>query len=601
MKGDKKVGAISDYRAYDIFGCHWSDTQSCRFAVWAPNAREVAVVGDFNGWDAGATPMNRDENGVWSVELAGIEKGEIYKYAVTSPTGELVLKADPFAFFAEVRPATASRVWDIEGYDWQDDQWMKKRAAKKPHSLPISIYELHVGSWRKSGEDEPTYRELATQLAQYCVEMGFTHIEIMPVTEYPFDGSWGYQTTGYFAPTSRYGTPQDFMYFVETLHMAGIGVLMDWVPAHFPRDIHGLVNFDGTPIFEGGDERMAQHAEWGTMTFDYANPDVRKFLVSSAMIFFDKYHIDGLRVDAVSSMLYLDYGRKPGEFTPNKDGGHINLGAVEFLKELNTAILSTYPGAITAAEESTAFPLVTAPPYDGGLGFSFKWDMGFMHDTLEYFALDPLFRKGSHEKLSFSMVYAFSESFILAFSHDEVVHGKASMLGKMFGEYEQKFATLRALYGYQFAHPGKKLIFMGSEFGQFIEWNYKQELDWMLLEYPSHDGLREYVSQLNRFYKNHSQLFEIDGSWDGFEWKSVDERERSSIAFLRRNKAGKSLLCAFNFTPVEAEIHVSLPEKSRPRTLFSSNEERFGGDGEKARYSKGVLKIPPMCAVYMSV
>jgi len=591
-----------NHHAYNVLGCHPSDDRGWSFAVWAPNAEAVSVVGDFNNWNKEVNPMYPSDNGIWETKVFGAEHGQIYKYAISPKHGETLLKSDPFAFHGETGPATGSKIWDIEGFSWTDGAWLQKRESYIPHREPISIYELHLGSWKcPEGKKYPNYRVIADQLAEYCVEMNFTHVEIMPVTEYPFDGSWGYQTTGYFAPTSRYGTPQDFMYFVDALHRAGIGVIMDWVPAHFPRDTHGLVNFDGTPLFEGDDAKMAAHPEWGTMIFSYTNPEVRNFLISSAMFFFDKYHIDGIRVDAVSSMLYLDYGRNHGDFTPNKDGGNINLGAVEFLKELNTAVLTAFPGTITAAEESTSFPLVTTPPYDGGLGFTLKWDMGFMHDTLDYFSIDPLFRKGAHEKLTFSMVYAFSESFILPFSHDEVVHGKCSMIGKMFGEYEHKFAALRTLYGYQYAHPGKKLTFMGSEFGQFSEWNYKQELDWFLLEYPSHNGLKAYVRELNKFYTKHSQLFDIEDSWDGFEWKSVDERERSSIAFIRRDRKGKGLLCAFNFTPIEAVIHVELQKNSRPRALLSSNEERFGGSGEKPVYSKGKLKLPPMCAVYMTV
>jgi len=591
-----------NHHAYNTLGCHPAEDNLWRFSVWAPNAQSVSIVGDFNEWDSHRSNLERMHDGVWSAVISGVKQGDIYKYCITAHNGDSFLKADPFAFHAETGPATGSKVWDIEGFDWNDEAWMKKRTSRKPHSEPISIYELHIGSWKlPNGCQYPNYRDIAEEIVTYCEEMCFTHVEIMPVTEYPYEGSWGYQTTGYFAPTSRYGTPQDFMCLVDALHKAGIGIIMDWVPAHFPKDAHGLMNFDGTPLFEGTDERMAAHPEWGTMIFNYANPEVKNFLVSSAVFFFDKYHIDGIRVDAVSSMLYLDYGRNHGDFTPNRDGGNINLGAVEFLKELNTAILTEFPGVITTAEESTAYPLVTAPTYDGGLGFSFKWDMGFMHDTLDYFSLDPLFRKGSHEKLTFSMVYAFSESFILPFSHDEVVHGKGSMLGKMFGEYEEKFAALRALYGYQFAHPGKKLTFMGSEFGQFIEWNYKRELDWMLLDYPSHTGMKGYVRELNRFYTRHKPLYEIDNSWDGFEWKSVDERERSSIAFVRRDSKGKGILCAFNFTPVESIIHVPLAKNSRPRALLSSNEERFGGTGEKPAYSKGQLKLPPMCAVYMTV
>ena len=458
------------------------------------------------------------------------------------------------------------------------------------------------------------YASIAPELAKYCTEMGYTHIELMPLTEYPYPGSWGYQVTGYFAPTSRYGTPDEFAEFIDTLHNAGIGVIMDWVPAHFPRDEHGLAEFDGTRLFECKEERMASHPEWGTLIFDYDMPEVQSFLISSACFFFEKYHIDGIRVDAVSSMLYLNYGRKEGEYTKNRDGGNINLGAVSFLKKLNTAVLSSFPGAVTVAEESTAYPMVTMPPSVGGLGFSFKWDMGYMHDTLDYFSTDPLFRKGNHDKLTFSMMYAFSENFILAYSHDEVVHGKKSMLDKMFGSYEQKFATLRALYGYQFAHPGKKLCFMGSEFGQFIEWNYKQELDWLLLDYPMHEKLREYYAALNRLYRTCPALYEIDKSWDGFKWLNVNDSALSSIAFLRSAKPeSKSyLICACNFIPnVHRRFVIGLPKPGTLRELLSSDDLKYGGNGlhnPKIIHSRDIgfdelpysaaIDLPPLSTVY---
>lgn len=595
-----KLG-INGVHAYETLGCHKTKRKSShRFAVWAPNARHVALVGDFNAWDINASPMNRINDGVWDIEIYGLENGAIYKYAITSQLGETVFKSDPFAFHAETGPATGSKVWSIDGYSWTDADWMKARKRYRAHEAPISIYELHIGSWKNPNADGyPWYRTIADDLAKHCKAMGFTHVELMPVTEYPYDGSWGYQTTGYFAPTSRYGTPQDFMYFVDKLHSAGIAVILDWSAAHFPRDLHGLYNFDGTPIFEGSDKLMAEHPEWGTLIFDYSRQEVRNFLVSSVMFFFEKYHIDGLRVDAVSSMLYLDYGRG-NNYHRNKNGGNINLHAIELLREMNSTVLSAFPGTITIAEESTSFPLITFPPYDGGLGFSFKWDMGFMHDTLDYFSADAYFRKDMHDKLTFSMVYAFSESYVLPFSHDEVVHGKKSMLGKMYGDNEQKFATLRALFGYMYAHPGKKLLFMGQEFGQYIEWNYKQELDWFLLDYPAHYALRAWVAVINKFYARHPELYEIDNSWDGFEWKSVDENERSSIAFIRRDKSGKALLCAFNFTPVPQTIYVPLPKGSRLKALLSSNEERFCGTGEKHTYKKGYLSLPPMCAIYFS-
>ena len=454
---------------------------------------------------------------------------------------------------------------------------------------------------------------MADELADYCLQMGYTHVELLPVTEYPFEGSWGYQVTGYFAPTSRYGTPQDFMYFVDKLHSEGIGVIVDWVPAHFPRDEHGLRLFDGTPCFECSERRMAEHPDWGTMIFDYGKPQVQSFLVSSAMFFFDKYHIDGIRADAVSSMLYLDYGRRSGEWTPNRDGGNINYGAVDFLRKLNSTVLTSYPGAVTIAEESTAFPLVSRPPDVGGLGFTFKWDMGFMHDTLDYMALDPYFRSYNHNRLTFSMMYAFSENFILAFSHDEVVHGKASMVNKMWGDYDTKFASLRALYGYQFAHPGKKLMFMGGEFAQFIEWNYKQQLDWMLLDFPKHRGMFDYVRDLNHIYASTPALYRIDDSWDGFTWLNVDDSARSSVAFMRRAPRSRSyLVCALNFTPVSYEDFViGLPRRGKLSELINSDDVKYGGSGvhNAPEISSGDepfaglphsarIKLPPMSAVW---
>ena len=602
-------------RAYITLGCHYiPECALHRFCVWAPHAREVSVVGDFNGWDGSATPMCRRDDGVWCAFVPGLKDGDIYKYRVVSAEGREVLKADPFAFHAETGPGTASKVWEIEGWDWQDGKYMSRRASRDALRSPMSIYEVHLGSWRlHNGEVYPNYRRVADELADYCLEMGYTHVELLPVSEYPFEGSWGYQVTGYFAPTSRYGTPQDFMYFVDKLHGEGIGVIVDWVPAHFPRDEHGLRLFDGTPCFECSERRMAEHPDWGTMIFDYGKPQVQSFLVSSAMFFFDKYHIDGIRADAVSSMLYLDYGRRSGEWTPNRDGGNINYGAVDFLRKLNSTVLTSYPGAVTIAEESTAFPLVSRPPDVGGLGFTFKWDMGFMHDTLDYMALDPYFRSYNHNRLTFSMMYAFSENFILAFSHDEVVHGKASMVNKMWGDYDTKFASLRALYGYQFAHPGKKLMFMGGEFAQFIEWNYKQQLDWMLLDFPKHRGMFDYVRDLNHIYASTPALYRIDDSWDGFTWLNVDDSARSSVAFMRRAPRSRSyLVCALNFTPVPYEDFViGLPRRGKLSELINSDDVKYGGSGvhNAPEISSGDepfaglphsarIKLPPMSAVW---
>ena len=600
-------------RAYHALGCRYiPECGMHRFAVWAPHAREVSVVGDFNGWDGYAHPMWRRDDEIWVTFIPGLKNGDIYKYRVVGEDWNTVLKADPFAFHAETGPATGSKIWDIEGYEWTDSDYMEKRRGKDSVHAPMSIYEMHMGSWRKKdGEVFPNYRRVADELVEYLKYMHYTHVELLPITEYPYDGSWGYQVTGFFAPTSRYGTPQDFMYFVDKLHSEGVGVIIDWVPAHFPRDEHGLRMFDGAPCYECSEQRMAEHPDWGTMIFDYSRPQVQSFLTSSAMFFFDKYHVDGIRVDAVSSMLYLDYGRRFGEWTPNKDGGNINLGAVDFLRKLNSAVLTEYPGAITIAEESTAFPLVSRPPEVGGLGFVFKWDMGFMHDTLDYMAIDPYFRSYNHSRLTFSMMYAFSENFVLAFSHDEVVHGKASMVNKMWGDYETKFASLRALYGYQFAHPGKKLMFMGGEFAQFIEWNYLQQLDWSLLEYPLHDGMRKYVRELGRLYASTPALWKVDDSWDGFSWLNVDDSERSSVAFMRMSQRSY-IVCALNFTPVRYDdFTIGLPKPGVLKEVINSDDTQYGGSGilnkaeiESADESfldhpcSAKITLPPMSAVW---
>jgi len=606
-------------KAWLLFGCHYlPDEGAHMFVLWAPGAQRVSLVGDFNGWNAGAAPMTRRDGGIWCAFVRGMGNGSLYKYAVTGADGRTVLKSDPFAFWSQTGSETASRVWDGGDHIWHDAAFMEKRAGTDHLASPMSIYEVHLGSWQDFNPGNgPIYRQAADGLSKYCRDMGYTHVELLPITEYPFPASWGYQVTGYYAPTARYGTPEDFQYFTDTLHRAGIGVIIDWVPAHFPRDEHGLAAFDGTPLYECKEKRMAEHPEWGTLIFDYAMPEVQSFLISSACMFFDRYHVDGIRVDAVSSMLYLDYGRKQGEWTPNKDGGNINLGAVDFLRKLNAAVLTTYPGSVTIAEESTAYPMVTYPPADGGLGFTFKWDMGFMHDTLDYMSSDPYFRSGCHDKLTFSMMYAFSENFILAYSHDEVVHGKCSMINKMSGPYDQKFASLRTLYGYQFAHPGKKLTFMGSEFGQFIEWNYEKSLDWMLLDYPKHEGLRLYLKALNRLYAKCGAMYEIDKSWDGFKWLNVDDRDRSSVAFLRTGNtegSGKYLICVCNFTPVTYEgFVIGLPMPGKIRELLSSDDVKFGGSGlhnlktiHSVRESfldmdySAKLTLPGMSAVYFS-
>ncbi len=568
--------SIINVDAWRHFGCRKTEKGYC-FGVWAPNARRVALCGDFTGW--AEKPMTRDINGVWSVTDEAAAHGDIYKYAVEGADGIVRMKADPFAFHAETGPATGSKVWDTGGFAWTDESWLRSRRRTNRQRKPMNIYEVHLGSWQK-GPDEvyPNYRALAPRLRDYCKQMHYTHVELLPVTEYPFDGSWGYQVTGYYAPTSRYGTPQDLMALVNCLHESGIGVIMDWVPAHFPRDEHGLARFDGTALYEYADPRLGEHPEWGTLVFDYASPDVRNFLIGSAAFFLETYHIDGLRCDAVSSMLYLDYGRTDGQWLPNRDGGNINYDSRDFLRALNDHIHAHFPGVVTIAEESTAYPHVSGPE---GLGFDFKWDMGFMHDTLDYFTTDPYFRSHCHEKLTFSMMYCFSEKPVLAFSHDEVVHGKRSMLDKMFGSYEQKFAALRALFGFQFAHPGKKLNFMGSEFGQFIEWDYKKELDWFLLDYPAHAAMQRWNADLGALYEAHPALWQVDDSWDGFRWLNPDDRERSSVAVMRMDGKGKDRVVAvFNFTPQPWEdFIIGLPGAGKLLPLLDSDAAAYGGSG----------------------
>ncbi len=598
-----------DYNAYNRLGCHPREEDgSWDFVVWAPNARSVSLVGDFNGWTIGKTPME-NVNGIWSVRSVKAKFGDNYKYAVMGSDGIARFKADPFALHCETGPATASKVWSLQGFEWKDSGYITRRSIADSLKCPVNIYEMHLGSWRKSPDAVyPNYRLLADKLSAYCVQMGYTHVELLPVTEYPYGGSWGYQATGYFAPTSRYGTPQDFMYFVDKLHSHNIGVIIDWVPAHFSRDAHSLAIFDGTPLFERSDTLMANHPQWGTLIFDYAKPEVRSFLISSAMSFFDRFHIDGIRTDAVSSMIFLDYGRDKTNFTPNQDGGNICYEAVSLLKELNLAVNASFPGCITIAEESDNYPCVTSPD---GLGFTYKWDMGFMHDTLDYLALPHSSRKNAHEKLTFSMMYSFSEHYILAFSHDEVVHGKKSMLDKMYGTYDEKFALLRTLFGFVYAHPGKKLMFMGSEFGQFIEWDFDRPLDWFLLDYPMHYKLREYVRFLNKFYKYHDALFSVDDSWDGFRWLNVDESELCCTAFMRTGISEKHIICVCNFSDSEVRLSIGLPAAGKLTPVLNSDSPRFGGLGTTAvgkvssnpvnfcefRHS-AVLTLPPLSCVY---
>ena len=570
-------------RLYTELGSHpTADGSGVHFAVWAPNASDVSVIGDWNGWnpDSNRLAPRSDHSGIWEGSVPGVHHGDAYKYRITSHVGGYrVEKADPFATFCERPPATASRVWNLD-YTWQDSAWMASRAARNGLDAPMSIYEMHVGSWRRKDGNFLTYRELAHALADYLKETGFTHVELMPITEHPFYGSWGYQTTGYFAPTARYGTPQDLMYFVDHLHSCGIGVILDWVPSHFPTDEHGLMYFDGTHLYEHADSRQGFHPEWNSAIFNFGRNEVRSFLVSSALFWFEKYHIDGLRVDAVASMLYLDYARKEGEWIPNEFGGRENLRAIDFLRILNQAVYRDYPGATMIAEESTAWPMVSRPTFVGGLGFGLKWNMGWMHDTLAYMKEDPVFRKYHHGELTFSLIYAFNENFVLPLSHDEVVYGKGSLIGKMPGDDWQKFANLRALYGYMWAHPGKKLLFMGSEFGQRREWTHEGELEWWVSDLPEHAGIKRLIGDLNRVYRRESALHQVDFSPAGFEWVDVGNAELSVIAFLRKAPGAAPLLVVCNFTPLPRENYlVGVPARGLWREVINTDARDYGGAG----------------------
>jgi 1,4-alpha-glucan branching enzyme len=578
------------FRAYEKLGAHLvtKDAGSparTRFAVWAPNASAVSVVGDFNGWNRTRTPLapREDSSGIWEGVVDGVGAGALYKYHVVSQhAGFAVDKSDPYAYRAEAPPRTASVVWDLD-YRWGDGEWMGRRAAVNTLGSPWSIYELHLGSWRRVPQEHNrylNYRELAHAVADYAIELGFTHVELMPVMEHPFYGSWGYQITGYFAPTARYGTPQDFMYFVDHLHQRGIGVILDWVPSHFPTDEHGLARFDGTHLYEHADPRQGFHPEWSSSIFNYGRAEVRDFLASNALFWLDRYHIDALRVDAVASMLYLDYARKAGEWIPNRFGGRENLEAVEFLKQLNTAVYRDHPGTQTIAEESTAWPMVSRPTYLGGLGFGLKWNMGWMHDTLKYFQQDPLLRKYHQGRLTFSLIYAFTENFVLPLSHDEVVHGKGSLIGKMPGDEWQQFASLRLLFGYMWTHPGKKLLFMGGEFGQRREWSHEESLEWHVLQYPLHAGVQRWVRDLNRLYRATAALHELDFSDAGFRWVDCDDADVSVISFLRLASNGVPVLVACNFTPVPRERYrIGVPRGGRWHERLNSDAADYGGSG----------------------
>lgn len=572
----------TNYKAYEYFGAHFGKDGSKEgvfFRVYAKNAVSVSVVGDFNGWDAEKNPMRKiSDGGIFETFIEGIKQYDTYKYAIKSSKG-CVFKADPYAFHAETPDKTASKVYNIDGYNWRDADYMSARKDYDVYDAPINIYEVNLASWKKHDDGSYySYRELAAELVSYVKKMNYTHIELMPITEYPFDGSWGYQVTGYFAVTSRFGTPHDFMYFVDCCHKAGIGVILDWVPAHFPKDEHGLYEFDGTCCYEYADDLLKEHKNWGTRVFDFGKNEVQSFLVSSAMFFFEKYHIDGLRVDAVASMLYLDYDRKDGEWRPNDEGGNINKEAVALLRKVNTAVFGEYSGILMIAEESTAFPMVTMPVNKGGLGFNYKWNMGWMNDALSYVKTDPYFRKGCHNKMTFSMMYAFSENYILPISHDEVVHGKCSLINKMPGGYEEKFASVRAFMGYMYSHPGKKLNFMGTEIGQFKEWAYREGIEYNLLEYESHKKLQYFFKKLNEFYVNNPALYSIEKSWEGFNWLIADDAANNVYVYERMSNDGQKIVAIINFSGVARENYKIGLDKGKYKVVFDSDSLSYGGE-----------------------
>ena len=585
------------YQLYHKLGAHpytYRGQDGYYFAVWAPHAAAVSLVGDFNAWNPDAAPMKPvADSGIYELFVPGLGVGQLYKFAITTHTGTILFKADPYAFSAEYRPGTASVTADIRGFKWNDSKWMESRAGTDPVKAPISIYEVHLGSWKKKNRPEKdgyyTYMEAAHELADYVLEMGYTHVELMGIAEHPYDGSWGYQVTGYFAPTSRYGTPAEFMYFVNYLHKKGIGVILDWVPAHFPKDAHGLADFDGQALYEYADPRKGEHPDWGTKVFDYAKNEVSNFLIANALYWLDEYHIDGLRVDAVASMLYLDYGRQDGQWVPNKYGDNKNLEAIEFFKHLNSVIRGRKDGAIIIAEESTAWPKVTKSPEEDGLGFTFKWNMGWMHDFLEYMKLDPYFRKFNHNKMTFGITYCTSENFILVLSHDEVVHLKCSMINKMPGEYEDKFANLKVGYTFMLGHPGKKLLFMGQDFGQFHEWDEKVSLDWYLTKEPFHADLQNYVKGLLTLYHKYPALYRLDEEYDGFQWINANDGDRSIFSFIRRDETQKkNLLFICNFTPVDRDDYrVGVPKRGT-YTLLLDQEHGYYKRGDKISHYRSI-------------
>ena len=618
----------TNFFAYKMLGAHFTSLDGIsgvRFAVWAKNAKSVSVVGDFNNWDTRVHKLSRLKDGeTWSIFIEDLKPGMNYKYAIEPQWGgPHILKADPYGFYAERKPNTASRLYDLEGYEWHDGEYMETKKKESSYNRPMMIYEVHAGSWQRkargnSDKDDVylSYRELADRLVKYAAEMNYTHIEFMPLTEHPFDGSWGYQTTGYYAPTSRYGEPNDLRYLVDKAHAAGIGIIMDWVPGHFCKNDEGLREFDGTNLYESDNKQLSENRGWGTINFDYGRTEVQSFLISNAMYWLDEYHIDGLRIDGVANMLYLNFGREEGEWTPNKYGGTGNLEAIEFIKKLNEAVFKYHPQALMMAEESTDWPLISKPVYMGGLGFNYKWNMGWMNDMLKYVSLDPIYRKWNHDKVTFSFMYAFSENFILPLSHDEVVHGKCSLIEKMPGDYWQKFAGLRGFFGYWAGHPGKKLLFMGGEYGQFIEWNENDSLDWHLVEqYEKHKQMQDYSRDLNKFYKDNPALWQVDYDWQGFQWIDCNDNENSVVSFIRKAKDESDyLIIISNFTPeVREGYRIGVPDKGVYEEVFNSDLEKYGGSGVynepmttqdvawHGREQSIEVRVPPLATIYLKL